>query len=203
MGWLSLSPLLRGERSTFDVAIAPDEPSVRLSMISGLQRTSVPSFSPKGEFVRAFQGFDRQGWKRLEILDAAATLADLRACQAIVLKPEGRRAGSTRSVSTSNGGYVLNGRRGPRPVERRDRGLSLREERPMPRPAIHPGEILADELTELKITPTELSRQTLRTAEPHLANHPGQARHHRRHRASPRPLVPDQRAILAQSAIGL
>jgi proteic killer suppression protein len=27
--------------------------------------------------VRAFQGFDRQGWKRLEILDAALTLADL------------------------------------------------------------------------------------------------------------------------------
>jgi toxin HigB-1 len=31
----------------------------------------------KGEFVREFQGFDRQGWKRLEILDAAVTLADL------------------------------------------------------------------------------------------------------------------------------
>jgi proteic killer suppression protein len=31
----------------------------------------------KGELVRAFQGFDRQGWKRLEILDAALTLADL------------------------------------------------------------------------------------------------------------------------------
>lgn len=30
----------------------------------------------KGEFVRAFQGFDRQAWKRLEILDAAVTLAD-------------------------------------------------------------------------------------------------------------------------------
>ena len=29
----------------------------------------------------------------------------------------------------------------------------------MARPAIHPGEILADELIELKITPTELSRQ--------------------------------------------
>jgi addiction module HigA family antidote len=29
----------------------------------------------------------------------------------------------------------------------------------MPRPAIHPGEILADELNELEITPTELSRQ--------------------------------------------
>lgn len=29
----------------------------------------------------------------------------------------------------------------------------------MARPAIHPGEILADELSELQITPTELSRQ--------------------------------------------
>ena len=29
----------------------------------------------------------------------------------------------------------------------------------MPRPAIHPGEILADEIEELGITPTELARQ--------------------------------------------
>jgi addiction module HigA family antidote len=29
----------------------------------------------------------------------------------------------------------------------------------MPRPPIHPGEILADELDELGVTPTELSRQ--------------------------------------------
>ena len=29
----------------------------------------------------------------------------------------------------------------------------------MPRPAIHPGEILADELLELGVTPTELARQ--------------------------------------------
>ena len=29
----------------------------------------------------------------------------------------------------------------------------------MARPAIHPGEILAGELSELKVTPTELSRQ--------------------------------------------
>ena len=29
----------------------------------------------------------------------------------------------------------------------------------MPRPAIHPGKILADELSELQITPTELARQ--------------------------------------------
>jgi toxin HigB-1 len=32
----------------------------------------------RGEFVRAFQGFDRQGWKRLEILAAATSLNDLR-----------------------------------------------------------------------------------------------------------------------------
>jgi len=31
-----------------------------------------------GGFVRQFQGFDRQGWKRLEILAAATGLADLR-----------------------------------------------------------------------------------------------------------------------------
>jgi proteic killer suppression protein len=31
-----------------------------------------------GTFVREFQGFDRQAWKRLEILDAAASLDDLR-----------------------------------------------------------------------------------------------------------------------------
>lgn len=30
-----------------------------------------------GELVRPFQGFDRQGWKRLEILNAAVSLADL------------------------------------------------------------------------------------------------------------------------------
>jgi addiction module HigA family antidote len=29
----------------------------------------------------------------------------------------------------------------------------------VPRPAVHPGEILADELAELGVTPTELSRQ--------------------------------------------
>jgi addiction module HigA family antidote len=32
-------------------------------------------------------------------------------------------------------------------------------ENPMARPAIHPGEILSDELNELKVAPTELSRQ--------------------------------------------
>ena len=31
----------------------------------------------EGEFVRAFQGFEKQGWKRLQILDAATALKDL------------------------------------------------------------------------------------------------------------------------------
>lgn len=31
----------------------------------------------RGGFVREFQGFDRQAWKRLEILDAATGLDDL------------------------------------------------------------------------------------------------------------------------------
>ncbi len=31
----------------------------------------------RGGLVRAFQGFERQGWKRLEILDAASSLTDL------------------------------------------------------------------------------------------------------------------------------
>ena len=33
----------------------------------------------KGRSLREFQGFERQGWKRLEILDAATSLMDLRA----------------------------------------------------------------------------------------------------------------------------
>jgi proteic killer suppression protein len=32
-----------------------------------------------GTFVKEFQGFDRQAWKRLEILDAATSVDDLRA----------------------------------------------------------------------------------------------------------------------------
>src|SRR4051794_36864449 len=46
-----------------------------------------------------------------------------------------------------------------RPRKRRDRGLPLKQRRTVTRPPIHPGEILADELAEIGITPTELSRQ--------------------------------------------
>src|SRR3954452_22291734 len=48
--------------------------------------------------------------------------------------------------------------RGTRSIECRDRRLPLGNEA-MARPAIHPGEILADELEELAVSPTELARQ--------------------------------------------
>jgi addiction module HigA family antidote len=49
--------------------------------------------------------------------------------------------------------------RGAAGPSRRDRRLSLRSVGTMSRPAIHPGEILAEELAELGVTPTELARQ--------------------------------------------
>ncbi len=48
----------------------------------------------EGERVRAFSGFERQGWKRLEILDAAGSLAVLRALPGNRLEAlKGGRAG--------------------------------------------------------------------------------------------------------------
>ncbi len=47
-----------------------------------------------GEFVRDFQGFERQGFKRLEILEAATSLADLSALPSNRLEAlRGDRAG--------------------------------------------------------------------------------------------------------------
>jgi proteic killer suppression protein len=47
-------------------------------MILGYKNKRTEAFA-NGERVREFSGFDRQGWKRLEILDAATGLDDLRA----------------------------------------------------------------------------------------------------------------------------
>lgn len=47
-------------------------------MILGYRDKRTQAFAD-GKFVRAFQSFDRQAWKRLEILDAATSLDDLRA----------------------------------------------------------------------------------------------------------------------------
>ncbi|SFW32253.1 type II toxin-antitoxin system RelE/ParE family toxin [Nitrosovibrio sp. Nv17] len=46
-------------------------------MILGYRDKRTQDFS-EGKFVQEFQGFDRQAWKRLEILDAAIGLDELR-----------------------------------------------------------------------------------------------------------------------------
>ena len=64
-----------------------------VSMILGYRDKRTQSFA-EGAFVRAFQGFDRQAWKRLEILDAATALAELRALPGNRLEAlKGDRAG--------------------------------------------------------------------------------------------------------------
>ena len=45
-------------------------------MILGYRDKRTQAFAD-GKFVREFQGFDRQAWKRLEILDAATNLDEL------------------------------------------------------------------------------------------------------------------------------
>jgi len=47
-------------------------------MILGYRDKRTQAFAD-GKSVREFQGFDRQAWKRLEILDAATSLDELRA----------------------------------------------------------------------------------------------------------------------------
>ena len=47
-------------------------------MILGYRDKRTEAFA-RGEFVRGFEGFERQGWKRLEILEATMSLADLAA----------------------------------------------------------------------------------------------------------------------------
>jgi toxin HigB-1 len=47
-------------------------------MILGYRDKRTEAFA-RGEFVREFQGFARQAYKRLEILDAATSLDELRA----------------------------------------------------------------------------------------------------------------------------
>ena len=70
----------------------------------------------------------------------------------------------------------------------------------MSRPAIDPGEILAEELAASGVTPTELARLLKVPAKPDNANHPREAVDQRRDRVAPRTLVRHQRPILAQSS---
>lgn len=45
-------------------------------MILGYKNKETEAFA-QGEYVRGFSGFERQGWRRLEVLDAATCLNDL------------------------------------------------------------------------------------------------------------------------------
>ena len=55
-------------------------------MILGFRDKRTERFAD-GEFVPAFKGFERQGWKRLEILDAPARLPTSQAFPATGWKP--------------------------------------------------------------------------------------------------------------------
>jgi toxin HigB-1 len=62
-------------------------------MILGYRDKRTENFA-SGEFTRAFSGFDRQAYKRLEILGAATSLNDLRALPSNRLEAlRGSRAG--------------------------------------------------------------------------------------------------------------
>jgi toxin HigB-1 len=62
-------------------------------MILGYRDRRTEAFA-NGKFVREFQGFDRQAYKRLEILDAATSLDELRALPGNRLEAlKGGRAG--------------------------------------------------------------------------------------------------------------
>jgi proteic killer suppression protein len=62
-------------------------------MISSYRDKRMEAFA-EGEFVRDFQGFAAQAYKRLEILDAATSLEDLRAFPSNRLEAlRGSRAG--------------------------------------------------------------------------------------------------------------
>jgi proteic killer suppression protein len=47
-------------------------------MILGYKNKETQALA-QGEYVRRFSGFERQAWRRLEVLDAATCLNDLRA----------------------------------------------------------------------------------------------------------------------------
>jgi plasmid maintenance system antidote protein VapI len=58
---------------------------------------------------------------------------------------------------------------------------------------MHPGEILADELAEIGMTPKKLADVIEVPVEPALSNPCRQARHDGRYRSAPQPLLRDLR----------
>jgi addiction module HigA family antidote len=83
-----------------------------------------------------------------------------RPCRATVLRHcEESEQGSTASASINNGASASNGLLMLLDQATSRLSITTHKEDYMSRLSIHPGEILSDELAELGVTPTELSRQ--------------------------------------------
>ena len=114
----------------------------------------------EGKRVKEFESFRRQAEKRLDILDAATSLADLQALPSNALEGmKGDRKGHTASASICSGGSVSNGLKGRADPRTSKSWTTTERNLIMARTPIHPGETLADELEALGVSPTELSRQ--------------------------------------------
>jgi addiction module HigA family antidote len=113
----------------------------------------------EGQSAREFQSFARQAYRRLEVLDAATSLDELRALRSNRLEAlKGDRAGQYSIRVNMQWRICFDWTRGALGPSM-SRSSIITEEMMTMRPAIHPGEILADELEEISVTPTELARQ--------------------------------------------
>src|SRR3546814_3167690 len=100
----------------------------------------------RGEFVKAFQGFEDQAARRLSILNAALSLDTLRALPGNRLETlKGDRAGQY-SIRINQQWRI-------------SRTITEEWGQAMFMRAVHPGEVLKDELDDLGVTPTEFARQ--------------------------------------------
>ena len=112
-----------------------------------------------GEYVKAFSGFSRQAENRLDRLEAAHSLQDLGALPGNRLEAfKGDRAGQDSIRINDQWRICFEWRRGHQARSMSSSPIII-EEGTMVRTAIHPGEHLAEELRELKISAAELSRQ--------------------------------------------
>src|SRR5438876_6590658 len=112
-----------------------------------------------GQRVKAFSGIERSARMKLDRLEAATSLKDLAALPGNRFEAlSGVGRASTVFESTSSGVSVSGGRK-VRPARSGWRSSTITKERHMARPAIHPGEHLAEELEALDMSAAELARQ--------------------------------------------
>src|SRR6266852_4927077 len=154
----------------------------------------------EGRVVREFHGFARQAYRRLEILDAATGLDELKALRSNRLEnAEGRSRRPIQHTRQHAMAHLLRvAAGGGRTRQRRNRRLSLRSHDDE---ASDPSR--GDPRRRACRAGTDADRAcapTQRAGEPDYADHPRQAIDHRRYRAAPGTLVRYQRPALAQPA---